>query len=189
MTETPSHLPDPAQLKKIFEDWWGTASTIVASIVSALTALKLDSPVAYGIAVPLTVACLAAAVVMYRRDIARQRMRSATGQTAVATFSGSAAGAFRRLRRFRRGETLPAHYDGVMDADLLVPVIQPGFKLAIVTGDRRSWKRSLLECALLDWPRAGRVCSSISAKSDAIYCVWAGWIKTENRLRSTNRRD
>lgn len=147
MTEFPRSFPDPDQIRKFFESWWGTVSAIFVAIAGPLLALQIPSQIAYGVAAALTAIGLAAVVIMYRRDA----KRASIAKVDTAPLSEAAApGAFRGLRRFRRGEKLPGPQRRRDAAQLLAEVVRSDFKVAVVTGDSGAGKSSLLECALVE---------------------------------------
>src|ERR1700752_4619129 len=152
MNEPPRNkLPDPADIQKFFENWWKTASAIVATLVSALGSIQIPSPVAYLIAVPITITGIAIAVILYRRDARRGEKDSALKEGLVnKPASQPPGGAFRGLRRLLRGEFLPGPQRRRDAAQLSRQIVHPDFKIAVVTGDSGAGKSSLLEGALVE---------------------------------------
>jgi hypothetical protein len=142
-----SILPDPEQIKKLFESWWQTGSSIFATLLAALTALQIPSPWARAIALAAVVIGLTASIVVYRWQ--RKRSQTAVRDTApVLDGSQQTGAAFRGLRRFRRGEVLPGQQRRQEAAQLLSEVLQPSFQVGVVTGDSGAGKSSLLESAV-----------------------------------------
>jgi hypothetical protein len=144
----PDKLPDPADLQKFFENWWRTAGTIITTIAAALGSLQITPPTNYIIAGVITVAGLAIAIFLYRRDVQRREKAEQT-EREVKNAHATAANAFRGLRRFLRGETLPGIQRRRQAAQLSRQVMHPDFKIALVTGDSGAGKSSMLECAIV----------------------------------------
>lgn len=148
-TPAPSRLPDPDQIRKFFESWWATGSSIVGTLVAALTVLQIPSQVAYAIAVSITVIGLTATVVMFRRE-SKDRMLKSDASRRILNSAQSSQAAFRGLRRFRKGELLPGLQRRREAAQLFDAITDASFEVGIVTGDSGAGKSSLLECALVE---------------------------------------
>src|ERR1044072_3434590 len=144
----PDKLPDPADLQKFFESWWRTAGTIITTIAAALGSLQITSPTNYIIAGVIAVAGLAIAIFLYRRDVQR-RERAEQAEREVKDAHATASNAFRGLRRFLRGETLPWGQRRRQAAQLSRQLMHPDYKIALVTGDSGAGKSSMLECAIV----------------------------------------
>lgn len=145
MTPPDNKLPDPNDLQKFFEGWWRTGVSIGTTIASALGSLKIPEPANYIIAGAITIAGLAISVFIYRRD-ARQREKAKEQQQKIEPVV--AAGAFRGLKRFLRGDVLPGPGRRTQAAQLARQIVHPNFKIALITGDSGAGKSSMLECAV-----------------------------------------
>jgi len=149
MNDPTPPLPDPEQLQKVFQKWWATGASIVGTITSALSALKIPSPWATGIAAALAGIGLILTIVLYRKQVQRHRDQIRNETELKSDQQRTEGAAFRGLRRFRAGEKLPGAARRRVAASLLTEVQRPSFELAIVTGDSGAGKSSLLECALI----------------------------------------
>jgi hypothetical protein len=107
MFEPSDPLPKPDDIQKFFESWWRVGSAIVGTLVSVLAVLNISPPTSYFIAVPLTVAGIGLAIYLYRWQVREKTKQDATKAGLNARGPTAAPGAFRGLRRFLRGETLP----------------------------------------------------------------------------------
>jgi hypothetical protein len=158
-------LPDPADLQKFFENWWRTGSTIVVTLAGALISLQISSPVAYAIAVAVTLIGIVVAIILYRREAQGRAKDDAINRGIEKRSPGTAGGAFRGLRRFLRGELLPGPQRRRDAAQLLRQVVHPDFRIALVTGDSGAGKSSLLECALVGGLESAGLCVAMISNS------------------------
>jgi hypothetical protein len=150
MSPKPKPLPNPEDIKKFFESWWQTASTIIGTIVGALAVFQIPSTVAYAIAVPLVLGGIGLTIIIFRRESKRREKDARTLEAITATRQDSGGAAFRGLRRFRKGESLPGPQRRREAAQLLNQVTHHDFRIALVTGDSGSGKSSLLECSMVE---------------------------------------
>jgi NACHT domain len=148
MTLPDNNLPEPADLQKFFENWWRTGSTIVTTIAAALGSLQISAPANYIIASIVTIAGLGGAILLYRRDV-RRRVKAKETEQEIKDAKTTSASAFRGLKRFLRGDTLPGMQRRRQAALLSAQVMRPDFTIAIVTGDSGAGKSSMLESAIV----------------------------------------
>jgi hypothetical protein len=147
MTLPDDNLPDPSKIQKFFDSWRGVATSIATTIAGALASFQIGPPWNYIIACAVTATGLAIAVFLYRREVRRKTKADETEQE-LKNARSTSPGAFRGLRRFLRGETLPGSQRRRQAAQLFNQVIHPDFKIALVTGDSGAGKSSMLECAV-----------------------------------------
>jgi hypothetical protein len=129
MTDSKSTLPNPADLQKLFDDWWRAGSTVITTIAGALAALQIPSSIGYPIAGVVTVGGMVAAVVLHRRQLRRNKQGEALERAGRSEPHGVDGGAFRGLRRFLRGEQLPGPKRRQDAAQLFQRVVYPDFRV------------------------------------------------------------
>ncbi|MET3906315.1 hypothetical protein ABID59_000636 [Bradyrhizobium sp. S3.3.6] len=137
--------PDAREFLKLVEAWKRTIASLGTTIASASGSfIKIPEPANQIVAFIIAGAGLLISFLIYRRDA---RQQAAAKQKKVET--STAAGAFRGLRRFLRGDELPGSVRRIQATQLTRQIERAGFKIALVTGDSGVGKSSLLECALV----------------------------------------
>lgn len=138
-------FPEPEDLQKVFENWWRAVGAIAGTIAAALGSLQIGAPTNYIIAAAVTVVGLTIAIVLFRKDA---RNRDKAEEDKASSQQVIVGGAFRGLRRFLLGDTLPGIQRRRQAAQLSRQIVNPAFKIALVTGDSGAGKSSMLESAV-----------------------------------------
>ncbi|SEN57548.1 ATP-binding protein [Bradyrhizobium sp. OK095] len=145
MSSPADKAPDSREFLKLVEAWKRTIASLGTTIASAGGSFfKIPEPANQIAAFLIAGVGLLISFLIYRRD-ARQHTAAKQKKTETST----AAGAFRGLRRFLRGDELPGSVRRVQAIHLAREIERPDFKIALVTGDSGVGKSSLLECALV----------------------------------------
>ncbi|MBS0422334.1 MAG: ATP-binding protein [Proteobacteria bacterium] len=139
---------DLNKIKNTLQETQSIVGLVFASVLSAAATLQVPPLWAKYLAATITGLLLTiAALVTFKRSSASKTTPSAGSQSQEGA-------AFRGLKRFHTGETLPGKSRRVLAGALLNKVKSANFRICVVTGDSGAGKSSLIDCALTEPMRA-----------------------------------